>query len=58
MDDYAAGKLIAMEAGAEVTDFWGKNTIEDEDNTFLITNGTQIHDFLIDQVTRPIIGDL
>jgi myo-inositol-1(or 4)-monophosphatase len=56
--DYAAGKLIAMEAGAKVTDFWGRNTIKDEDNTFLITNGTQIHDFLINQVTRPIIGDL
>lgn len=54
--DYAAGKLIAMEAGAKVTDFWGKNTVEDADDTFLITNGTQIHDFLIDQVTRPIVG--
>lgn len=52
--DYAAGKLLAMEAGAKATDFWGKDTVEDIHNTFLITNGTHIHSVLLDRVTRPL----
>lgn len=42
--DYAAGKLIAKEAGAKVTDFEGKEEKDDINNIFLATNGTPIHE--------------
>lgn len=54
--DFAAGRLIAVEAGAKVTDFWGEEKAADTNRTFLITNGTQIHDFLVEKVTRPLAG--
>jgi myo-inositol-1(or 4)-monophosphatase len=49
--DFAAGKLIAMEAGAKVTDFSGNNIDTDENMTFLITNGSSLHSTLVDHVT-------
>ena len=52
--DFAAGKLIATESGAKVTDFQGVPLEVDTDNTFLITNGTPIHEFLVEEVTRPL----
>ncbi|MFQ5569655.1 MAG: inositol monophosphatase family protein [Rhodothermales bacterium] len=54
--DYAAGKLIAVEAGARVTNFLGEDSGGDRNNVFLITNGTRIHDYLVDRVTRPLAG--
>lgn len=41
--DFAAGKIIAKEAGALITDFYGKMLKNDKDNIFLTTNGTKIH---------------
>lgn len=52
--DFAAGKLLALEAGAKVTDFEGGHDDGGPSDTFLITNGSRIHDFLIDAVTRPL----
>ncbi len=52
--DFAAGKLIAMEAGAKITDFSGQTDTEDTNNTFLISNGTAIHDYLVREVTEPL----
>ena len=49
--DFAAGKLLALEAGAKITDFDGKNTSNDSQDTFIITNGTKIHPILVNQVT-------
>jgi len=48
LHDFVSGKLIAKEAGAQVTDF--KNNLEkiDTNNTFLISNGTKIHKEIID----------
>jgi len=51
--DYAAGKLIALEAGAKITDFEGQREVEDTHETFLLSNGTSIHEFLLENVTRP-----
>ena len=48
--DYCAGKLIATEAGATVTDFSGNPETDDTSNKFLISNG-QIHQELISVVT-------
>lgn len=49
--DFAAGKLLASEAGAKITDF--KNNIEKsyENSVFLATNGTGIHQKLLNWVT-------
>jgi len=52
--DFAAGKLIALEAGAKVTNFEGVCHEGDINDTFLITNGTGIHDYLVNTVTRPL----
>lgn len=41
--DFAAGKLIAKEAGAKITDFQGQPEINDKNKIFLATNGTKIH---------------
>lgn len=50
--DFAAGKLIAAEAGAKITDFNGNIITDDTADTFVVTNGTDIHSILIDSVTR------
>ena len=52
--DYAAGKLIAMEAGAMVTDFEGNSFSDDNIDTFIITNGTpEIHQYVLNEL--PLI---
>lgn len=48
--DFAAGKLVALEAGAKITDFLGSTLTKDENDTFIITNGSTIHDSLINCV--------
>ena len=45
--DFAAGKLIAEEAGALVTDFKGSKILKAKDEIFLATNGTKIHKQLL-----------
>jgi myo-inositol-1(or 4)-monophosphatase len=40
---YAAGKLIAKEAGALITNFQGKEEREERNNVFLVSNGSKIH---------------
>lgn len=52
--DYAAGKLIALEAGARISTLEGHPEVDDHRETFLLSNGTAIHDFLIENVTRPL----
>jgi myo-inositol-1(or 4)-monophosphatase len=41
--DFAAGKIIAREAGARITDFNGDKLSDDKEKIFLTTNGTKIH---------------
>lgn len=50
--DFAAGKLIAVEAGAKITDFSGNNIDDDTNDVFVATNGTAIHNFIVDKVTN------
>lgn len=45
--DFAAGKIIAREAGAIITDFYGKKELEDLNDQFLISNKKNIHDKLL-----------
>lgn len=45
--DYAAGKIIAKEAGALITDFDGKPEKSDKGNAFWASNGTGIHQQLL-----------
>ncbi len=45
--DYAAGKIIAREAGALITNFRGKPETTDRNNQFIISNGTRIHQQLV-----------
>lgn len=44
--DYIAGKVIAREAGAKITDFSGEEEKNDREGQFLLSNGTSIHDQL------------
>ena len=44
--DYAAGRLIAREAGAKITDFNGRPD-SDQNDLFVVSNGTAIHDVLL-----------
>ncbi|MFA6533653.1 MAG: inositol monophosphatase [Patescibacteria group bacterium] len=46
--DFTAGKLIALEAGAQVTDFTGQKEVSDLNQVFVISNGTAIHQQLLD----------
>jgi myo-inositol-1(or 4)-monophosphatase len=45
--DFVAGKLIAREAGALITDFKGKKELNDKNKIFLASNGTKIHQQLL-----------
>lgn len=45
--DFAAGKLIATEAGALITDFSGQNESNDSNNFFIASNGLAIHKRLL-----------
>ena len=45
--DFAAGKLIAREAGAKITDFQGRPERDDTNNEFIVSNGTAIHDEVV-----------
>lgn len=46
--DYAAGKLIVKEAGALITDFGGQRETDERNNTFLASNGTKIHNQILE----------
>ncbi|TSC77127.1 MAG: Inositol-1-monophosphatase (IMPase) (Inositol-1-phosphatase) (I-1-Pase) [Parcubacteria group bacterium Gr01-1014_31] len=46
--DYAAGRLIAKEAGAKMTTFQGDVNHSDEHRQFIASNGTQVHDRLLE----------
>lgn len=47
LHDFAAGKLIAKEAGALITDFHGRTESSDKNNGFIASNGAEIHKYLI-----------
>ena len=48
--DYAAGKLIAEEAGAKTTDFYGNKLKKDATDYFITTNNPTIHSFVIENL--------
>lgn len=48
LHDFAAGKIIAQEAGALITDFQGKKEKNDKNSIFLASNGTSIHKKIIE----------
>lgn len=50
--DYAAGKLIAREAGALITTFEGEKQNDKDSAIFLMTNGTELH-----QKTLKVINE-
>ena len=45
--DYAAGKLIALEAGARITDFQGQELKSLKDRAFIASNNTTLHGELL-----------
>jgi len=49
--DYAAGRLIAEEAGALVTDYQG-GSVDDQNSRFIATNGTSIHQQFLEIVGK------
>lgn len=50
--DFAAGKLLAREAGARITLFTGAAETDDANPQFLATNNTAIHQRLVDLMAR------
>lgn len=53
--DFAAGKLIAQEAGARITDYQNKPLVNDRERFFLLSNNTdEIHSHLL-TITHPFI---
>lgn len=42
--DYAANKLIVREAGGKITDLAGNLLTDDAQKTFLLSNGTDLHE--------------
>lgn len=49
--DYIAGKIIAREAGAIITDFSGQPQNDKETTRFIASNTQQIHDILIKTIS-------
>lgn len=45
--DYAANKLIVREAGGKITDLEGKVLTDDTQKTFLMSNGTGLHEKIL-----------
>ncbi|MFA7254152.1 MAG: inositol monophosphatase [Patescibacteria group bacterium] len=52
--DYAAGKLIAAEAGAIITNFHGKGEVDQLNNEFIVANSDQILSELKDVLEEAI----
>jgi myo-inositol-1(or 4)-monophosphatase len=52
LHDFAAGKLIAREAGAIITDFSGGPETSDKNPLFLASNGTAIHKYLVEVMSK------
>lgn len=48
--DFAAGKLIVQEAGGKVTDFQGQPEADYANRQFIATNGTSLHDVILEFV--------
>jgi len=45
--DYAAGKLIAMEAGAKLVGVDGNNETEYLDDSFVLSNNEKVSDYIL-----------
>ena len=50
LHDFLAGVLIVREAGGKITDFNGKIIEDDRADIFLASNGTKIHNQLINKI--------
>lgn len=50
LEDYIAGKLILREAGGKITDFQGAPLTDDRVSVFVASNGTALHDALLEIV--------
>jgi myo-inositol-1(or 4)-monophosphatase len=55
--DFCAGKLIAKEAGAVITDFEGKKEIDEGNSTFIASNGKRLHYLLLKNLNFNIYND-
>lgn len=51
--DFAAGKLIAMEAGAKVIDFSGKKETDYSNRKFIISNSKQVNKYVL-SIIKPL----
>lgn len=49
--DYTAGKIIAREAGALITDFNGQSEKDEEANIFIASNNRQIHKKILEIIS-------
>ncbi|MBU1131559.1 inositol monophosphatase [Patescibacteria group bacterium] len=52
LHDFVGGLLLVREAGGKITDFKGKPLKNDRVNTFLMTNGTSIHNKIINVLKK------
>lgn len=54
--DFLAGKMIAIEAGAKATDLNGRPEENMKNDATILSNGTGIHDILVEVVQQHIKG--
>ena len=54
--DFIAGRLIALEAGAKSSNFDSSQEVNDFNNKFLITNGTEIHQEMLSVISKHDMG--
>jgi myo-inositol-1(or 4)-monophosphatase len=55
--DLAAGALLVREAGGKATDFSGKDW-HPGDKNILVSNGTRIHEDVLDILSKNQVGSL
>src|SRR3989338_2500 len=53
LHDYAAGKLIAAEAGGKIIDFGGKKEIDYTNDKFIISNTDQVNQYILN-IIKPL----
>lgn len=46
--DFSAGKLIAEEAGAKITDLKNRSLLNDKQTEFIVSNGTKLHEKILE----------
>ncbi len=50
--DFAAGRIIASEAGAEICSMSGNKVEKETESSFVISSNNRVNDFLVENITK------